>query len=346
MKFNINKNFSGEIIFSDLKMFIKELAEYNNLCFIVDKNIAYAFHNHIQHPTLILDINENNKSLAPILQIWKFLIEKNITKSHQVFIVGGGVLHDVAMFACSVFKRGLNVISVPTTLLAMVDAAIGGKNGINYQHYKNIIGNIYLPQQNIIIPDFLKTLPKEQMLSGWAEILKIGLVSDKAFYHQCIEHLEKSIIPNQNIIQHSIHLKLNIIQDDLYDNNKRQLLNFGHSIAHAIEGWYDEQNNYIPHGFAVAQGIITEAYISTELSRLSKDDFSIIAENIKKYFPLQKIKIPQIPLLLDKINQDKKNNFRYWQFTLLNSIGSAQIKVSIKRNIVENAILNTFQIDK
>lgn len=339
----------NNILITSLQNFLSSLQQIeNNYVIISEKNIYQHYPNIFKkiESTIVLDINEHNKSLSTTETIWKFLLEKNITKSHQIFIIGGGVLHDVAMFACSVFKRGLNIISVPTTLLAMVDAAIGGKNGINYQHYKNIIGNIYLPQQNIIIPDFLKTLPKEQMLSGWAEILKIGLVSDKAFYHQCIEHLEKSIIPNQNIIQHSIHLKLNIIQDDLYDNNKRQLLNFGHSIAHAIEGWYDEQNNYIPHGFAVAQGIITEAYISTELSRLSKDDFSIIAENIKKYFPLQKIKIPQIPLLLDKINQDKKNNFRYWQFTLLNSIGSAQIKVSIKRNIVENAILNTFQIEQ
>ncbi|GAB4453655.1 MAG: 3-dehydroquinate synthase [Bacteroidia bacterium] len=346
MKFNINKNFSGEIIFSDLKKLLQDFYGNNDISLIIDKNVAYPFDNYNHHSKLILDINENNKSLAVVEQIWQFLLEKNITKSHRIFIIGGGVLHDVAMFACSVFKRGLNVISVPTTLLAMVDAAIGGKNGINYQHFKNIIGNIYLPQQNIIVPDFLKTLPKEQVLSGWAEILKIGLVSDKLFYHQCIEHLEKSILPNIDIIQHAIQLKINIIQEDLYDNNKRQLLNFGHSIAHAIEGWYDEQDNYIPHGYAVAQGIITEAYISTALSKLSKDDFNIISESIKKYLPLQKIKMSQIPFLLDKINQDKKNIPHEWQFTLLNSIGSAQIKVPVNRNIVENAVLNTFQIEQ
>lgn len=157
------------------------------------------------------------KSLSTTETIWKFLLEKNITKSHQIFIIGGGVLHDVAMFACSVFKRGLNIISVPTTLLAMVDAAIGGKNGINYLHYKNIIGDIYLPQQNIIIHDFLNTLPNEQLLSGWAEILKIALVSDKAFYHQCINILKNQFTKfRYNTICHTI--KNYIIQDDLYDN--------------------------------------------------------------------------------------------------------------------------------
>ncbi|MEW6774326.1 MAG: 3-dehydroquinate synthase family protein, partial [Bacteroidota bacterium] len=337
------------ILITSLQNFLSSLQQIeNNYVIISEKNIYQHYPNIFKkiESTIVLDINEHNKSLSTTETIWKFLLEKNITKSHQIFIIGGGVLHDVAMFACSVFKRGLNIISVPTTLLAMVDAAIGGKNGINYLHYKNIIGDIYLPQQNIIIHDFLNTLPNEQLLSGWAEILKIALVSDKAFYHQCIQHLEKSILPNLDIIQYAIQLKTNIIQDDLYDNNKRQLLNFGHSIAHAIEGWYDEQNNYIPHGFAVAQGIITEAYISTELSKLSKYDFNIISENIKNYFPLQKIEMLQLPILLDKINQDKKNTLHEWQFTLLNSIGSAQIKVSVKRNIVENAILNTFQIDK
>lgn len=339
----------NNILITSLQNFLSSLQQIeNNYVIISEKNIYQHYPNIFKkiESTIVLDINEHNKSLSTTETIWKFLLEKNITKSHQIFIIGGGVLHDVAMFACSVFKRGLNIISVPTTLLAMVDAAIGGKNGINYLHYKNIIGDIYLPQQNIIIHDFLNTLPNEQLLSGWAEILKIALVSDKAFYHQCIQHLEKSILPNLDIIQYAIQLKTNIIQDDLYDNNKRQLLNFGHSIAHAIEGWYDEQNNYIPHGFAVAQGIITEAYISTELSKLSKYDFNIISENIKNYFPLQKIEMLQLPILLDKINQDKKNTLHEWQFTLLNSIGSAQIKVSVKRNIVENAILNTFQIDK
>jgi 3-dehydroquinate synthase len=333
----------NNILITSLQNFLSSLQQIeNNYVIISEKNIYQHYPNIFKkiESTIVLDINEHNKSLSTTETIWKFLLEKNITKSHQIFIIGGGVLHDVAMFACSVFKRGLNIISVPTTLLAMVDAAIGGKNGINYLHYKNIIGDIYLPQQNIIIHDFLNTLPNEQLLSGWAEILKIALVSDKAFYHQCIQHLEKSILPNLDIIQYAIQLKTNIIQDDLYDNNKRQLLNFGHSIAHAIEGYFEDQNIYIPHGYAVILGILIENAIAEKLNLLHTSIKNKIEQDLKKYYSYESYPITAdvIPILLSKIQQDKKNTTTALRFTLIEDIGKGKTKVEVSTQLIEEVL--------
>ncbi|MCX7729538.1 MAG: 3-dehydroquinate synthase, partial [Bacteroidia bacterium] len=228
-----------------------ENLQYSNNCIILSEKTIYTLYPQLfqtNSPRLILDINEKNKSLATAESIWNFFVQNKITKTHTVFIIGGGVLHDVALFACSVFKRGLQVISVPTTLLSMVDASIGGKNAINYQCIKNLIGTIYLPSQNIIIPDFLKTLSQQELLSGWAEIIKIAMVIDKDFYATVTQQMNNSLTPTFSLIEKSIQLKLHIIQQDLNDEGIRQLLNFGHTIAHAIEAIYDEENKYIPHG--------------------------------------------------------------------------------------------------
>lgn len=327
------------IIFSDLPQLITEIKSSQSVL-ISEKNIFHLypkiFNNRL--PQLILNINENKKNLHTAEKIWDFLMKNNITKSHTIFIIGGGVLNDVAMFACSVFKRGIPTVAVPTTLLSMVDASVGGKNAINYRHIKNIIGNICLPQKNIIIPEFLQTLPTQELLSGWAEIIKIALVTDASFYHSITKQLHQSFIPTPSIIKKSIQLKLKIIHRDLYDQNIRQLLNFGHTIAHAIEGICDEQKKYIPHGIAVAQGMMIEAFLSYHLHLLSKEQFLQIFSHLQTHYPIPKINKHNIPLIIEKISQDKKNTSEHIHFSLIESIGKGKIKIPVDQQTIQAAL--------
>lgn len=321
---------------------IKEIN--NNSCSIIitENNIHQIYHHQIfqwiHQPVLNLSIHEKNKSLSSVETIWQFLLNNNVTKKHNIYIIGGGVLHDVALFACSIFKRGLNAISVPTTLLCIIDASIGGKNAINYQNIKNLIGNFYIPSKNIIITDFLNTLSTTELLSGWAEIIKIALVADASFYEQCTQHLTQSIYPDISILQKSIYLKLQIVEQDFYDQNQRQLLNFGHTIAHAIEALYEEQNQYIPHGIAVAQGMMIELQIAAHLNIIPPKTSNQIINGLKNFYAPPVFYKNEISVIINKILQDKKNEPQQIKLTLINNIGSGITGIPVNPHIIEKKL--------
>lgn len=337
---HLSEQHHSHIIFSDLSTALNDIANIPDAFIITEEKILnlYPSISQLSIPFLVLNISEHQKNFTTLHTILDFFVQHSITKHHTAVVIGGGVLHDIGLFACSVFKRGIPVISVPTTLLSMVDASIGGKNAINFQHYKNIIGSIYLPQKNFIVPDFLHTLPKEQLLSGWAEIIKIALVYDENFYHTCITHIHKDILPSTQIIQHAIKTKIQIIETDLRDNHQRQLLNFGHTIAHAIEGVWEEQQQYIPHGIAVATGMLIESAISTHLQILPHEKFETISNHLQNIFPIVKVPSEHIDSLLSKIQQDKKNTAQQIQMTLLSNIGKGKIKVPVNISLIQNVL--------
>lgn len=344
MQYRFTKIYEHNIVFWS----IQELAEYisnqNNAVIFIDKQVFQSYLYQILENTnisyFLMDINEHQKNLSTVEYIWQIFISNNITKHHNIIIIGGGVLNDVVLFACSVFKRGLNCISVPTTLLSMVDASIGGKNAVNFNHIKNALGTIHIPIQNIVVNDFLSTLSKEQLLSGWAEILKIALVKHAEFYNHCIYYLQKNLLPDIDIIKTSIQLKLDIIQNDIEDTNERQLLNYGHTIAHAIEGYLEEQNIYIPHGSAVILGILIENTIAEKLNLLHTTIKNKIEKDLKKFYSYESypIKANAIPILLSKIQQDKKNTATDVRFTLIEDIGKGKTKVEVSLKQVENIL--------
>lgn len=312
---------------------------------LIDENILSLYQekfNQIHNDKIYaIKITEENKDIHSVINIIEFLLQNQVNKTDKISIVGGGAFSDVTMFAASIFKRGLNCTLIPTTLLSIVDASIGGKNAINFHSIKNIIGTIYLPQKVIIVPEFLNTLSNEQLLSGWAEILKIALVKNTTFYNKCIKHLNHSLLPDMPIIQKSIQLKLTIIQKDLTDANERQLLNYGHTIAHTIEGVYAEKQKYIPHGYAVAMGMFIENFIAEKLKLLPTNIKHKINHDIKKYYPLSSISetiIHNIPLMLQKIQQDKKNTAQHIHCTLIENIGKGKIKIPVTIDIIEQAI--------
>ncbi|GIV29027.1 MAG: 3-dehydroquinate synthase [Bacteroidia bacterium] len=330
-------------IHANIQQLSKELTSKNSVL-ISEKNIYRLYpqiFENLTTPFLIMTIKEQKKSLSTAKKIWDFFITHAVNKSHTIYIIGGGTLHDVTTFACSVYMRGLKIISIPTTLLAMTDAAIGGKNAINYRHIKNLIGTIHLPQKNIIIPEFLQTLPKQELLSGWAEIIKIALVTDAAFYQSIINHLNNSLIPPPFVIKKSIQLKLKIIRKDLHDQNIRQLLNFGHTIAHAIEGIYDEQKKHIPHGIAVAQGMMIESFIARHIRLLPEKHYQQIFAHLKKHYPLPLLQKKDIPQLLKKMTYDKKNTTSLIHFTLPEKTGKGKTKIPLDKKTLEN-ILHKF----
>ncbi|MFZ9055559.1 MAG: 3-dehydroquinate synthase [Flavobacteriales bacterium] len=210
---------------------------------------------------------EKSKSLRSVESIWKWMVENNVQRSDWVLIMGGGTVLDTGAFAASTFQRGLNFSLIPTTLLAMVDASIGGKNGVNFLSNKNYIGTINLPRFIATDFAFLDTLSKSQILEGWMEMVKHGLVHDAPHWLELSkqEHLpeKRALIP---FIQRSAEIKQAVVQDDLLESGARKKLNFGHTIAHALEGLAQRSDIALTHGVAVGIGMIFSLEFSSALS--------------------------------------------------------------------------------
>lgn len=313
---------------------------------LIDEKVL-SIYQDVFHSLVISDklysikIEEVDKNIYSAIKIIEVLLQRGINKTDKIALIGGGAFSDTTLFVASIFKRGLHCTLLPTTLLSMVDASIGGKNAINFASVKNVLGNIYLPQKNIIVTDFLNSLSHDQILSGWAEILKIALIKDASFYKKCVHHLNKTVLPDVSIIRKAIQLKLSIIRKDLVDTNDRQLLNYGHTIAHAIEGVYDEHQQYIPHGYAVAMGMFVENILAEKLKMLPSSTMQQINEHLTRYYPLSSIANSiqhDIHSIVQKIYHDKKNTSQHIYFTLLEDIGKGKIKIHVDASMIEEAL--------
>ena len=215
------------------------------------------------NPKLIIEIHsgEEHKNLSTCEHIWQKLTTAQIDRNSLLINLGGGVIGDLGGFAASCYKRGIDFIQVPTTLLAMVDASVGGKLAIDLENFKNQIGLFKSPKGVYIFPKFLQTLNQRQIVSGYAEIVKHALIADKDYWQLLMEtSIEK--INWEETIYHSITLKNNIVESDPFEENKRKILNFGHTLGHAIESYYLKKEKDILHGEAVALGMYLEAELS------------------------------------------------------------------------------------
>ncbi len=239
-----------------------------------------------------------------------------------VINLGGGVITDMGGFVASTYKRGIQFINIPTTLLSMCDASIGGKTGIDLMHFKNMVGTFAFPEQIFIFPKFLETLPFKELRSGFAEMLKHGLIADKNHWDQLIQIRKLEVETVTPHIQASMNIKQNVVDQDFHEQNIRKTLNFGHTIGHAVESLCLQQQNPILHGEAVAMGMIAEAHLAWLENLISEEDAKMIIENIQRYYPyldISDFKDEDITALLlnDKKNTDSKINF-----SLLSGIGS------------------------
>lgn len=282
-----------------------------------------------------IEPGEENKTLETYTTVVQTLIEQGSDKNTQLIALGGGMITDLASFIGATYKRGIDTYLVPTTLLSMIDASIGGKCAINFGEVKNQIGCFVKKSTICVEPIFLQTLPENQILNGVAEMLKIALVCDSELFEKIIQSTPLQIGNSQKIIQDCIKLKQHVVKQDPFDKNYRHILNFGHTIGHALESIAMKKGEDLLHGEAVASGI----YYTLDLcENLSKETISQIKQYISQYYEIQKI--DDVQELFNYMNSDKKTINNEYNFVLLEEIGKATINNKITREQIEVIIKN------
>ncbi len=294
------------------------------------------------YPHFIVPYGEGYKNLNSCEYIWKKLSELGATRNTTLLCLGGGVLCDMGSFAGSVYQRGMKVVLCPTSLLAMVDASVGGKNGVNFLGYKNYIGNFREADETFICHKFLKTLPSEEWVNGYVEMLKHGLIANKAHYDKVkLLFLSNSKDLDSNLISDSIKIKLKHVKEDFKDEGVRKRLNFGHTVGHAIESWslsISKENEELSHGYAVALGMIAESYISSKISGLSDDELNEITTVLHSVLNRLDHNLPSYKDIEPYLLKDKKNQGVGINFSLLKKIGNCQEDYLIDSDLIKDAI--------
>ncbi|NAY91023.1 3-dehydroquinate synthase [Muricauda sp. JGD-17] len=286
----------------------------------------------------ILEIQsgEANKNITTCVKVWDALSKNDGDRKSLLINLGGGVLTDLGGFVASTFQRGIDFINIPTTLLAMVDASIGGKTGVDLGPLKNQIGVINQPKMVLIFPEFLKTLEPRQRTSGYAEMLKHGLIRDAVYWNSLRNTNDYG---DAACVQKSISIKNDIVMQDPTEKGVRKILNFGHTLGHAIESYCLEspQRKTLLHGEAIAIGMILEAYLSHELKGLPRLSLEEIKDTFLKHFERVDFDGHDIDSILKLLRYDKKNSHGNINFVLLQAIGEAVIDVKVPDNLLLKA---------
>ncbi len=286
----------------------------------------------------ILEIpsGEENKTVATCMKAWDALSKNDADRKSLLINLGGGVLTDLGGFVASTYQRGIDFINIPTTLLSMVDASIGGKTGVDLGTLKNQIGIINQPKMVVVFPEFLKTLDQRQLTSGFAEMLKHGLIKDEAYWTVLRNTTD---FGNAASIQRSIALKNEVVMQDPTEKGLRKILNFGHTLGHAIESYCLEspQRKTLLHGEAIAVGMILEAYLSHELKGLSRLSLEEIKETFLQHFDQVQFEDADIDSILELLRYDKKNSHGNINFVLLQAIGEAVTDVKVSDGLMRRA---------
>lgn len=281
---------------------------------------------------------ETNKNLETCRLIWHELTEACFDRRALLINLGGGVIGDMGGFCASTYKRGIFFINVPTTLLAQVDASVGGKLGIDFNGLKNHIGVFREPDLVLIDPVFLKTLPEKELRSGFAEVIKHALIADAAYWPEIIKRsfYEQDWAAH---IRHSVALKKKVVNLDPKEKGPRKILNFGHTLGHALESWFlDKPDKRLLHGEAVAAGMILESYLSREILDMPQREVDEIENYIISVFGKVKLSENDMEPVIDLSVQDKKNTGGKINFSLLKKIGEATFDVSVSRLQMKDAL--------
>jgi 3-dehydroquinate synthase len=274
--------------------------------------------------TIVIKPGEQHKQQATINDIVQQLIALEVDRNYFIIGVGGGVVTDIAGYVASVYMRGLQFGFVPTTILAMVDAAIGGKNGIDIGQYKNLVGTIKQPNFLLYDYSFLQTLPQAEWINGFAEIIKHACIKDEALFdwlsHQSLDFFQKNTAALATLIDQNIAIKSTIVIQDEFEKGDRKLLNFGHTLGHAIENVYQ-----LPHGHAVSIGMVMACTISEEINNFSSAEKEKVIALLQKYYLPTTFNFDK-DAIWHLLKMDKKRNSQSINFILLNTIGAAIIK--------------------
>jgi 3-dehydroquinate synthase len=286
-----------------------------------------------------LESGEINKNIKTCTEVWNVLTELGADRKSLILNLGGGVITDLGGFVASTFKRGIDFINIPTSLLGMVDASVGGKNGVDLGSLKNQVGTITNPKMVVIDTRFLATLPQNQMRSGLAEMLKHGLIADRKYWNQFLDLALIDSIELDALIHQAICIKNEIVKQDPTENGIRKALNFGHTLGHAVESYFleNEEKTTLLHGEAIAVGIILESFISREKKLISEDDYFQIKNTLKSLFGTVEISENDLTPICDLLIHDKKNEYGKVQFALLNGIGAVKINQEVDMALIISA---------
>lgn len=283
-----------------------------------------------------IEAGETHKNPETCTGIWKALSELGADRKSLMINLGGGIITDLGGFVATLFKRGIHFIHVPTTLLAMVDAAIGGKNGANLDYLKNQIGTVRFPALVAIDPFYLETLPQNQLKSGLAEMLKHGLIYSKDYWNKMSDLSKFTFEELETLIRESISIKSEIVASDPNEKGTRKILNFGHTLGHAIESYFlsNPQKTTLLHGEAIAIGMIMEAYISSVTINFSIKSLDEIKQVILHNF--NKIEFIETDLepILQLLQHDKKSSHGKINFALLKEIGRPEIDCPVDKKVI------------
>lgn len=285
-----------------------------------------------------IEEGEENKNIETCIEIWNTLLEREADRKSLVINLGGGVVCDLGGFVASTFTRGVDFINIPTTLLSMVDASVGGKTGVNLQGLKNQIGVVQNPKMVLIDIDYLLTLDSKQLRSGLGEMFKHGLI-DKNGYWQKMKGFEGKMFEDlQELVYESVLIKYGIVSQDPKEKGIRKYLNFGHTTGHAIESYFlREKKISILHGEAVAIGIVIECYLSVEKLGFDMKKCEEVKNTLGKYFK----KIDFLPNDIEQIYSimkfDKKNSFGKINFVLLKDFGEVKTDCQVEKNSIDRA---------
>jgi len=334
----------NETAYTALNTHLNE-SSYSKVFILVDENThEHCLPNFLSEISTAIDFEiieiesgEIHKNIETCTGVWEALSELDADRKSLLINLGGGVLTDLGGFVASTFKRGIKFINVPTTLLAMVDASVGGKTGVDLGSLKNQIGLINQPEMVLVVPTFLKTLEERQLNSGFAEMLKHGLIRDNTYWKELqsregFENIEDSIY-------HSIQIKNAVVIQDPTEEHLRKILNFGHTLGHAIESYFleNEDQNSLLHGEAIAIGMILEGYLSNQLCDLPLIQLTDIKTTFLKRYKKIEFQSADIESVLSLLKFDKKNENGQINFVLLRSIGEPVIDVQIPTEMFQDA---------
>lgn len=331
-------------IWANLQQFLQE-RNYASIAVIVDDNTAehclplLTQNIDLQQFILIaIPPGEQYKYIGTCKNIWQAMMKQGINRRSLTINLGGGVIGDMGGFCASTFKRGMDFIQLPTTLLSQVDASIGGKLGVDFNHIKNSLGVFNNPKAVFIHPDFLQTLPLREIRSGFAEIIKHSLIADAEQWAAIQKVTDIKTVDWSSYLVPSLKIKQRIVEEDPFEKGIRKALNFGHTIGHAIESVLLDTEAPLLHGEAIAIGMITESYIAHKTVGLPMEELKAITEFILRIYGKMDLNPSDFPAFLHLMTKDKKNEGNEINFTLINPIGKALINQTCSNTLIEESL--------
>lgn len=333
----------SKVYFKEIS-YIKELlasVEHSQLFVLADENSKEHCYplikDYLEHHQVIeIASGEKHKTLDSCNLIWNALTSATADRKALLINLGGGVITDMGGFCAGTYKRGIRFINIPTTLLSQVDASVGAKTGIDFNGYKNHIGLFCEAEAVLVNPVFHQTLPKRQMKSGYAEMLKHGLIADKNHWQDCLKNgFEKF---SNKLIQQSVKIKEHVVEADPTEKGLRKILNFGHTIGHAIETHLLNTENELLHGEAIGLGMIAEAYISKSKGLLNEQEYQIVVNELNGVYKSPKIEKSSYAEIKRLCKQDKKNQNGELNMSLLKNIGTAVHDIPVEEELIDRAL--------